>query len=86
MQAIQPLDIWSDGVTKTAVCLKLYLTYDDLATRAALHYSLCDVDDVTIYEGQVLITDQTYLDWGASGDSNAEAYTIAAAQLNLTLI
>ena len=86
MKAIQPLDIWSDGDTKTATCLRLYISYDDLATRAAFQYALCDIDGVTIYEGQVIIEGQTYLDWGSSGDSNTEAYTIAAAQLNLTLI
>jgi hypothetical protein len=85
MKNIQPLDIWSDGITKTAVCIRLYISYDDLATRAAFQYALCDVDGVTIYEGQILIEGQTYLDWGSSGDSNNEAYTIAAIQLNITL-
>ena len=85
MKNIQPLDIWSDGITKTAVCIRLYISYDDLATRAAFQYALCDVDGVTIYEGQILIEGQTYLDWGSSGDSNNEAYTIAATQLNITL-
>jgi hypothetical protein len=85
MRAIQSLDIWSAGETKTAVCLRLYISYDDLATRAAFQYALCDVDGATIYEGQILIEGQTYLDWGASGDSNNEAYIIAAAQLNLVL-
>ena len=86
MKAIQPLDIWSNGDTLIAVTLKLYLSYDDLETMAALHYSLLDIDGVTIYEGQVLITDTAYTDWGASGDSNNEAYIIAATQLNLTLV
>jgi hypothetical protein len=86
MKEIQPLAIWSNGDTKTAKCIKLYLSYDDLATRAALQYALCDVDGITIYEGQVLIEGQTYLDWGQSGDSNMEAYTIAANALNLQLI
>jgi hypothetical protein len=85
MRAIKALDIWSNGETLTAVCLKLYISYDDLETMAALHYSLCDVNDVTIYEGQVLITGTDYANWGASTDSNSEAYTIAAAQLNLEL-
>jgi hypothetical protein len=85
MRNIQPLDIWSDGETKTAVCIRLYISYDDLETRAAFQYALCDVDGVTIYEGQILIEGQTYLDWGSSGDSNNEAYTIAATQLNITL-
>jgi len=85
MKAIQSLNIWSDGDTKTATCLRLYISYDDLETRAAFQYALCDVDGVTIYEGQILIEGQTYLDWGSSGDSNNEAYIIAATQLNLTL-
>jgi hypothetical protein len=86
MREIQPLDIWSDGDTKTATCLRLYISYDDLATRAAFQYALCDIDGAIIYEGQVIIEGQTYLDWGSSGDSNNEAYVLAAAQLNLTLI
>ena len=86
MRDIQPLDIWSDGDTKTATCLRLYISYDDLATRAAFQYALCDIDGAIIYEGQIIIEGQTYLDWGSSGDSNTEAYTIAATQLNLTLI
>jgi hypothetical protein len=85
MRAIKPLDIWSNGETLTAVCLKLYISYDDLDTMAALHYSLCDMNDVTIYEGQVLITGTDYANWGASSDSNSEAYVIAAAQLNIEL-
>ena len=86
MKEIQPLVIWSNGDTKTAICLKLYISYDDLDTRAALQYSLCDADGIVIYEGQVLIDGDTYTNWGASSDSNTEAYIIAAAQLNLTLV
>ncbi len=85
MKTILPLDIWANGETKTATCLKLYISFDNLETNAALVYQLCDVNDVVIYEGQIFISGQTYLDWGASGDSNEEAYTIAATQLNLTL-
>ena len=91
MKQIIPLDIWSDGETKTAVCIKLYISFDDLEARAALVYSLCDVDGRVIYdgqiifEGQILFTGQEYIDWGNSGDSNAEAYTLAAAHLNITL-
>jgi hypothetical protein len=86
MRNIQPLDIWSNGDVKTAVTLSLYISYDDLSTQAALIYKLLDVDGSSIYEGQIFFKDQTYIDWGSSGDSNSEAYTLAAAQLNLTLI
>lgn len=86
MKQIQPLDIWSDGVTKTAVCITLYISYDDLETKAVLQYALCDVDNVPIYQGSVTIAGQEYIDWGSTQDSNLEAYTIAAAQLNLILL
>jgi hypothetical protein len=86
MREIQPLDIWSNGETKTAVCLKLYISYDNLESIAALQYSLCDIDGVTIYEGQVMIAGDDYLNWGATSDSNNEAYVIAATQLNLSLV
>jgi hypothetical protein len=85
MRPIQPLDIWSNGETKTAVCLRLYISYDNLESIAALQYALCDVDGLTIYEGQVAISGDDYLNWGATSDSNTEAYIIAANQLNLTL-
>lgn len=85
MRNIQPLDIWSDGDTKTAVALSLYISYDDLATQAALVYKLHDNIGVIIYEGQILFSGQEYLNWGNSGDSNAEAYTLAASHLNITL-
>jgi alanine-alpha-ketoisovalerate/valine-pyruvate aminotransferase len=86
MMNIQPLEIWSNGDTKTATSILLYISYDDLATQAALVYKLFDTIGNIIYEGQLFFTGQEYIDWGNSGDSNAEAYTIAAAQLNLTLI
>jgi hypothetical protein len=86
MKAIQPLDIWSNGETKVATCIRLYISYDNLESIAVLQYALCDIDGITIYEGQVTFEGQTYLDWGSSGDSNAEAYTLAATELNLTLV
>lgn len=86
MRAIQPLDIWSNGDTKTAEFLTLYISYDDLSTMAALIYKLFDVNGINIYEGQVFIAGQEYIDWGNSGDSNNEAYTIAASHLNVVLI
>jgi hypothetical protein len=44
------------------------------------------VDGVPIYEGQIQFTGQEYLDWGNSGDSNEEAYVLAASHLNITLV
>ncbi len=86
MKNIQPLEIWSGGDTKTATTMTLYISYDDLATKAALIYKLHDDTGSDIYEGQIFFTDQEYTDWGSSGDSNQEAYTLAASKLNITLI
>jgi len=85
MRDIQPLDIWNNGETKVAVCLRLYVSYDDLSSQAAFQYALCDVNNAVIYEGQILINGTTYLNWGTSGDANQEAYVIAATTLNITL-
>jgi hypothetical protein len=85
MKTILPLDIWSNGETKVAVCLRLYVSYDDLNSQAAFQYALCDVNNLVIYEGQIIIDGTTYLNWGTSGDANQEAYTIAANILNITL-
>ncbi len=86
MRNIQPINIWSAGEILQASALSLYISFDDLSTRANLIYQLCTTDGACIAEGSLSIDGQTYLDWGASGDSNSEAYTLAAAALNLTLI
>lgn len=86
MRDIVPLNIWSDGVTKVATCIRLYISYDDLSASAVLQYSLCTISAEDIYQGHILIDGQEYIDWGASTDSNQEAYVLAASALNLTLI
>ena len=86
MQQIQPLEIWSGGDTKTATTMSLYISYDDLATKAALIYKLYDEFGADIYEGQIFFTDVEYINWGSSGDSNQEAYVLAANKLNITLL
>lgn len=85
MKAILPLEIWNNGVTTTALFIKLYISYDDLATQAALHYALCDENQSPIVDGQILITGDNYINWGSASDSNEEAYVIATTQLNLTI-
>jgi len=85
MKQIQPIEIWSGGVTTTATALSLSISYDNLESCASFRYALCDSDGVLVVDGSIVIDGQTYLDWGSSGDSNNEAYMIAAAQLNLVL-
>jgi hypothetical protein len=86
MKNIEPINIWNAGETLEASALRLYISFDDLSTRANLIYQLCTAEGVCIAEGSLAIEGETYLDWGASGDSNEEAYTIAATALNLILV
>lgn len=86
MKNIQPLNIWNAGETLEATALRLYISFDDLESRANFIYQLCTVDGSCIAEGSLGIDGPAYIAWGSSGDSNAEAYSIAANALNLTLI
>ena len=86
MKNIQPINIWNAGETLEAVQLRLYISYDDLETQANFIYQLCTLDGVCVAEGGLPISGTEYLNWGSSGDSNAEAYNYAATQLNLILV
>jgi hypothetical protein len=86
MKTIQPINIWKDGVSEDAIYLKLYISYDDLESFCMFQYQLLDTNMHSITDGSRSISGQEYIDWGASGDSNNEAYQIVATMLNLTLI
>jgi len=86
MKEIQPLAIWSNGETLEATALRLYISFDDLESRANFIYQLCTTEGACIAEGSLNIDGTEYITWGSSGDSNAEAYSIAANALNIILI
>jgi hypothetical protein len=86
MKQIQPLTIWKDGISEDAIYLKLYISYDDLESFCMFQYQLLDTNMYPIAEGSRSVSGQEYINWGASGDSNDEAYQIVATMLNLTLI
>jgi hypothetical protein len=86
MKQIQPLTIWKDGISEDAIYIKLYISYDDLESFCMFQYQLLDTNMYPIAEGNRSVSGQEYIDWGASGDSNNEAYQIVATMLNLTLI
>lgn len=94
MKQIQPISIWINGETKTANYLDLRIIADDLKSSAILYYELIYLDQPTIEEirtkpfaaGNVVIEGTDYENWGTAIDVNTDAYNIAAAKLNLTLI
>lgn len=85
MKYITPINIWRDGQTVTATILYMYISYDNLKTTATFQYELCDEQGASLASGSLNIYGDSYAQWGASGDSNAEAYAYGAASLNLTI-
>lgn len=85
MKNIQAVDIWKDGELKSATILRMYISYDDLMHTATFQYQLCDDALCSIADGSLNISGDAYSSWGDSGDSNTEAYTYGAAQLNLII-
>lgn len=92
MAQIQGIQIWNDGIVKTAEDFLLRSIADDLSASASFYYELKEagvIDGENIISGAVLrngnlhMAGEEYSDWD---DSNASAYTWAAAKLNLILV
>jgi len=92
MAQIQGIQIWNDGSEKVAEDFLLRSIADDLSTSASFYYELKEAEVITdgnVISGAVLrngnlhMGGQEYTDWD---DSNASAYTWAAAKLNLILV
>ena len=92
MAQIQGIQIWNEGSVKTAEEFSLRSISDDLSSSATFYYELREantVDGDNIISGQVLrngnfsMGGEEYDSWD---DSNASAYTWAAAKLNIILV
>ena len=93
MRQIEPLQIWKNGVEKTANILNAYIINDNLETSCSFYYQLCEggqgteemplIQGNTLAEGNVSMSGEDYLAW--DGDNNY-AFSYIAEQLNLTLI
>jgi len=86
MKAIQPIDVWVDGMLKEATNLHLTLTYDNLETEAVFAYTLCDDENTALVNGRLPIEGDDYQTWGTSTDANSDAYVYVASKLNLILV
>jgi hypothetical protein len=84
MKNRQPINVWKDGETKAATTLTLFITFDNLETEAVFEYHLSDADSNSLVKGSFTIADGDYQLWGQSLDANTDAYSYAAALLNLT--
>jgi hypothetical protein len=85
---ITPVNIWYNGLVKTAEEIKLRVVADDLESQATFYYELVETDEASPYivvSGNLHISGSAYTTWKADTNINLYAYTWAAGQLNLTL-
>jgi len=85
MKTIQSINLWKDGSSRAASILKMFISYDDLNEQAIIQYQLLEESLVILATGSVTIAGQDYIDWGSTGDPNAEIYAFGAASLGLTI-
>ena len=93
MKQIQPVQIWKNGVSKSASVLSAIIINDDLASSATFYYQLIEGDSQdaegnvisgqSLADGNVSMSGQDYIDWDNSNDG---AYAYIASQLNLVII
>ncbi len=93
MAKIQGIQIWENGVTKTAEEFNLRSIGDDLSFSANFYYELREADvlgaENTVSVGQILRSGNLAMDiqeYEAWDNSNESAYTWAAGKLNITLV
>lgn len=88
MKTIEPVSIWSNGVTKEATQLIARIVNDDLSTSCTFYYDLRETttegyQGQSLTQGNLLMEGQDYLDWDGSNDA---AYTFIAASINVTIV
>lgn len=81
MKKIQPLNIWSNGQTKSATQMSLSGN-DNLSNSATFYYCLFAEQGEKVADGNLTMTGKDYEDW----KTNQYAWDWAAKELGLTLI
>jgi len=83
MKQIEPIDVWQNGTTKTAVKLQAQGTSVTLGQSASFYWQLMTVEGYQVANGNLGIGGEKYAAWSA--DDNY-IYTIIAADLNLVIV
>ena len=83
MKEIEPIDVWQNGTTKTAVKLQAQGTSVTLGQAASFYWQLLTEEGYQVSSGNLGISGEQYDAWGADDDY---VYTIIAEDLNLTII
>ena len=83
MKQIEPIDVWQNGTTKTAVKLQVQGTSVTLGSSASFYWQLLTEEGHQVANGNLGISGEQYNAWGADDDY---VYTIIATDLNLAII
>ena len=86
MKQIQPIQIWVNGSLQTATVFNLIIINDNLSNSATFYWQLLDSAEIKLTDGNLIMGEPTYDQWGTSSDVNQWAYEWAATQLNITLV
>jgi hypothetical protein len=82
MKTIEPVNIWYNGKTDSAIIFNLTCINDNLFDNAIFYYELKDSAFITIADGNLTMSLPDYAtDW----QTNDAAYLWAATQLNLVI-
>lgn len=93
MKKIQAIQIWYNGVEKTATYISA-IAQDNLSNTAQFYWQLLegitdaegnDAAGQSLASGNLSMTGQEYIDWNADPDINDAAYVWVCEQLNVTL-
>lgn len=88
---IKPISTWQNGQEVFATEFVLQSSFDNLKDNAIFIYSLYVTEDTSfgnspLISGQIQMNNPDYDLWNDSPTINIDAYTWAAAKLNLELI
>ena len=84
MKQIEPIDVWQNGTTKTAVKLQAQGTSVTLGQAASFYWQLLTEENFQVANGNIGISgDPDYTSWGSNDDY---IYDIIAEDLNLVIV
>ena len=83
MKEIEPIDVWQNGTTKTAVKLQAQGTNVTLGQAASFYWQLLTEEGYQVANGNLGISSEQYEAWGADDDY---VYDIIAEDLNLVIV
>ena len=83
MKQIEPIDVWQNGTTKTAVKLQAQGTSVTLGQAASFYWQLLTEEGYPVANGNLSISGEQYEAWGVSDDY---VYDIIAEDLNLVIV